>query len=95
MTIAHKAYQLALGNRLPAVLDGFTAEQRFFIGWAQVWKGKYRPELAAVLLKTDPHSPLEYRVNGVVANMPAFYHAFAIKPGDKLYLPPSERVKIW
>ena len=95
MTIAHKAYRLALGNRLPAVLDGFTAEQRFFIGWAQVWKGKYRPELAAVLLKTDPHSPLEYRVNGVVANIPAFYSAFAIKPGDKLYLPPSERVKIW
>ncbi|MGL4776831.1 MAG: M13-type metalloendopeptidase, partial [Aeromonas veronii] len=50
---------------------------------------------AAVLLKTDPHSPLEYRVNGVVVNMPAFYRAFAIKPGDKLYLPPSERVKIW
>jgi len=95
LTIAHKAYQLALGNRKSAVLDGFTAEQRFFIGWAQVWKGKYRPELAAVLLKTDPHSPLEYRVNGIVVNMPAFYRAFAIKPGDKLYLPPSERVKIW
>ena len=95
LTIAHKAYQLALGNRKSAMLDGFTAEQRFFIGWAQVWKGKYRPELAAVLLKTDPHSPLEYRVNGVVVNIPAFYSAFAIKPGDKLYLPPSERVKIW
>jgi putative endopeptidase len=95
LTIAHQAYQLALGNRQPLVLDGFTAEQRFFIGWAQVWKGKYRPEYAAILLKTDPHSPLEYRVNGVVANMPAFYRAFAIKPGDKLYLPASERVKIW
>ncbi len=95
LTIAHKAYQIATGSQRPPVLDGFSADQRFFIGWAQVWKGKYRPELTTVLLKTDPHSPMEYRVNGIVANMPEFYRAFAIKPGDKLYLPPSERVKIW
>ena len=77
------------------MLDGFTGEQRFFLGWAQVWKGMYRPELMQMLLSSDPHSPPEFRVNGVVPNIPAFYEAFNIKPGDKLYLDPAKRVKIW
>lgn len=77
------------------MLDGFTGEQRFFLGWAQVWKGMYRPELMQMLLASDPHSPPEYRVNGVVPNIPAFYEAFKIQPGDKLYLDPAKRVKIW
>ncbi|VFB11696.1 M13 family peptidase [Aeromonas salmonicida] len=95
LTIAHKAYLLSLKGEEAPVLDGFTGEQRFFLGWAQVWKGMYRPELMQMLLSSDPHSPPEYRVNGVVPNIPAFYEAFNIKPGDKLYLDPAKRVKIW
>lgn len=95
LTIAHKAYKLSLDGKEAPVLDGFTGEQRFFLGWAQVWKGMYRPELMQMLLRSDPHSPPEYRVNGVVPNIPAFYEAFNIQPGDKLYLPPEKRVKIW
>ncbi|WP_429156608.1 M13 family metallopeptidase [Aeromonas veronii] len=95
LTIAHKAYELSLDGKEAPVLDGFTGEQRFFLGWAQVWKGMYRPELMQMLLRSDPHSPPEYRVNGVVPNIPAFYEAFNIQPGDKLYLPPQKRVKIW
>ncbi|MEL3919546.1 M13 family metallopeptidase [Aeromonas enteropelogenes] len=95
LTIAHKAYELSLDGKEAPVLDGFTGEQRFFLGWAQVWKGMYRPELMQMLLRSDPHSPPEYRVNGVVPNIPAFYEAFNIQPGDKLYLPPEKRVKIW
>ncbi len=95
LTIAHKAYLLSLDGKEAPVLDGFTGEQRFFLGWAQVWKGVYRPELMQMLLASDPHSPPEYRVNGVVPNIPAFYEAFNIQPGDKLYLPPQKRVKIW
>ena len=95
LTIAHKAYLLSLDGKEAPVLDGFTGEQRFFLGWAQVWKGMYRPELMQMLLASDPHSPPEYRVNGVVPNIPAFYEAFKIQPGDKLYLDPAKRVKIW
>lgn len=95
LTIAHKAYQLSLDGKEAPALDGFTGEQRFFLGWAQVWKGMYRPELMQMLLRSDPHSPPEYRVNGVVPNVPAFYEAFNIQPEDKLYLPPKKRVKIW
>ncbi|KUE80119.1 peptidase M13 [Aeromonas schubertii] len=95
LTIAHKAYLLSLDGKGAPVIDGYSGEQRFFLGWAQVWKGKYRPELMQMLLRSDPHSPPEYRVNGVVPNIPAFYDAFNVKPGDKLYLPPEKRVKIW
>ncbi|MGL6351380.1 MAG: M13 family metallopeptidase [Aeromonas sp.] len=95
LTIAYKAYQLSLDGKAAPVLDGFTGEQRFFLGWAQVWKGMYRPELMQMLLRSDPHSPPEYRVNGVVPNIPAFYKAFNIQPTDKLYLSPDKRVKIW
>ncbi len=95
LTIAHKAYEISLAGKEAPVLDGFTGEQRFFLGWAQVWKGKYRPELMQMLLASDPHSPPEYRVNGVVPNIPAFYEAFNIDPQDKLYLAPAKRVKIW
>ena len=95
LTIAHKAYQLSLDGEEAPVIDGYTGDQRFFLGWAQVWKGKYRPELMQMLLRSDPHSPPEYRVNGVLPNIPAFYEAFNVQPGDKLYLSPEKRVKIW
>src|SRR3546814_13342639 len=73
-------------------MDGFTGDQRFFMGWAQVWRRKYTDANLLNRLKSDPHSPSEFRCNGVVANIPAFYSAFDVKEGDKMYLPPEQRV---
>jgi predicted metalloendopeptidase len=95
LTIAYKAYKLSLGNKPAPVIDGFTGDQRFFIGWAQVWARKYRDEELKRRINVDPHSPSEYRTNGVVRNMPEFIEAFNVKEGDGLYLPPEQRVKIW
>lgn len=93
LSIALKAYQL---THAPAPeIDGFTGEQRVFLGWAQAWRVKRRDELTERLVKTDPHSPAKFRVNGVVRNIDAFYSAFDVKPGDELYLPPEQRVRIW
>jgi len=99
LAVAFKAYELSLGLSLGGqpspVLDGFTGEQRFFMGWSQVWRRKYRDEELRVRLVTDPHSPSEYRANGIVSNIAEFYRVFDLKPGDKLYRPPAERVEIW
>ena len=95
LTIAYRAYIKSLNGKPSPVIDGFTGEQRFFLGWAQVWGRKYREAELRKRLVTDSHSPSEYRANGVVANMPEFYQAFDVKEGDKLYLPEAERVKIW
>jgi predicted metalloendopeptidase len=77
------------------VLDGFTGDQRFFIGWAQVWPRLYRDDELRKRLLTDPHSPSPYRVNGIVRNMPQFVEAFGVKEGDGLHLPPAQIVRIW
>jgi putative endopeptidase len=95
LTIAYKAYKLALKGSEAPVLDGRTGEQRFFIGWAQVWRAKYRDAELMRRLATDPHSPTEFRCNGVVRNLPEFYSAFGVKEGDKLWLPSDRRVRIW
>jgi len=95
VAVAYKAYRIALGGATPPVIDGFTGDQRFFLGFAQIWARKYRDDEMRKRLLTDPHSPAEYRCNGVVRNMPQFEAAFAVKPGDKLYLPPGEQVRIW
>ena len=95
LTIAYKAYQLSLNGQPAPVLDNLSGDQRFFIGWAQVWARKYRDEELNQRLVTDPHSPSEYRCNGIVRNMPEFYAAFGVKEGDALFLKPEERVKIW
>ncbi|MGB8995760.1 MAG: M13 family metallopeptidase [Pseudonocardiaceae bacterium] len=95
LTVAHRAYQLSLGGRPAAVMDGFTGDQRFFLGWAQVWRGKIRDEELRVELLSDPHSPDEYRANGVVSNLPEYYAAFGVKQGDKLFRDLNDRVKIW
>ena len=95
LAVAHKAYQLSLAGQPAPVLDGFTGEQRFYIGWAQVWARKYREDELRKRLLTDPHSPSEYRCNGIVRNMTDFQKAFDVKAGDKLYLPPDQVVKIW
>ncbi len=95
ITVAYNAYQLALNGKEAPVIDGFTGDQRFFIGWAQCFRGKYRDEEMRKRLVTDPHSPVEYRVNGVMKNVPGFYDAFEVKEGDGLFLAPGVRVKIW
>ncbi len=95
LAIAYKAYQLSLGGKPAPKLGGLTGEQRFFTGFAQVWRGKLRLQTMIVRLKTDPHSPAEFRTNGTLRNMPAFYPSFGVKPGDKMYLEPKDRVSIW
>jgi putative endopeptidase len=95
LTVARRAYELSLGGRPAAVLDGFTGEQRFFLGFAQVWRGKMRDQDLRAQLLSDPHSPNEFRANGVVSNLPEYYAAFGVKPGDKLFRAPDQRVKIW
>jgi putative endopeptidase len=93
--IALMAYQISLEGKEAPVMDGFTGEQRVFLGYAQAWRYKYREESLRTQIATDPHAPRMYRVNGVVRNVPAFYRAFDVREGDALYLPPAERVKIW
>ena len=95
LTMAYKAYKLSLGDKEAPVIDGYTGDQRFFLGWAQVWRRLYRDDELKRRLRTDPHSPSQYRVNGIVRNMPEWYAAFDVKEGDALYLPHKERVKIW
>lgn len=95
LTVAIRAYRLSLGGRPAPTLDGFTGEQRFFLGWAQAWRGKSRDEALRSQLLSDPHSPNSFRANGVVSNLPEYYTAFDVKEGDKLFRPPDQRVKIW
>jgi putative endopeptidase len=95
LAIAFKAYRASLGGRAAPVIDGLSGDQRFFFGFAQLRRGKARDEALLRQIKSDPHSPNEFRVNGVLRNHAAFYSTFDLKPGDKLYLPPQERVSIW
>jgi putative endopeptidase len=95
VTIAHKAYMISLKGNAPPAIDGFTGPQRFFLGWAQVWRGKYRDAALSRMLATNPHSPPEFRCNGVVRNLIEFYDAFGVKEGDKLWRPANDRVRIW
>ena len=95
LAVAYAAYQISLGGKPEATIDGLTGTQRFFHGWGQVWRTLIRDQRLKNQVMTDPHSPAEFRVNGSVRNMDAWYEAFGVKPGDKLYLPPEERVRIW
>ncbi|MCH8929303.1 MAG: hypothetical protein IIA98_00015 [Proteobacteria bacterium] len=95
LTMAYRAYKHSLGGKEAPVIDGFTGDQRFFLGWAQVWARKYREKELLRRLKVDPHSPSEYRVNGIVPNIPEFYAAFDVQEGDGMYLAEEDRVKIW
>lgn len=95
LSVAYAAYRISLGGNDAAIIDGMSGDQRFFAGWGQVWRRKYRePELRKRLL-TDPHSPSRYRANGIVSNIDAFYSAFQIKPDDPMYIAPENRVRIW
>jgi predicted metalloendopeptidase len=95
VAIAYKAYKLSLGGKPAPVIDGLTGDQRFFMGFGQVWRVKMRDQQVIVQVKTDPHSPGQFRANGTMMNQPAFYEAFGVKEGDKMYLAPKERVIIW
>ncbi|MGN6133624.1 MAG: M13-type metalloendopeptidase, partial [Aureliella sp.] len=95
LNFAYTAYQTSLGGKAAPVIEGLTGDQRFFLGWGQVWRRLYRePELRRRLLG-DPHSPSRYRVNGIVSNMDSFYQAFDVKPGEPMFIAPEQRVRIW
>ncbi len=93
--IAYQAYKISLDGKEAPVIDGLTGDQRFFLGWSQVWRGKARDEETKRLLTIDPHSPARFRANGAAVNVDAFYEAFDVKEGDGMWLPPEDRVKIW
>ena len=95
ISIGLLAYKMSLDGEEPPVIDGFTGIQRVFLGFAQVWRNKYRDEALRLQIATNPHAPSQYRANGAVRNVPEFYEAFEVAEGDALYLPPEERVKIW
>ncbi|WP_374656448.1 M13 family metallopeptidase [Phenylobacterium sp.] len=95
LLLALDAYHLSLKGQPAPVIDGLTGDQRVFLGWAQVWRGKYRDDRMRQQLVTDPHSPPKYRVQVPVKNIDAFYEAFGVKPGDPMYVAPADRVRIW
>jgi putative endopeptidase len=95
LLLALDAYHLSLDGKPAPVIDGMTGDQRVFLGWAQVWRGKYREDRMRQQLVTDPHSPPKYRVQVPIKNIDAFYEAFGVKSGDGMYIPPAERVRIW
>jgi putative endopeptidase len=95
LAIAYKAYRISLAGHEAPVIDGLTGDQRLYLGWVQVWRGKVREAEAIQRVKTDPHSPPAVRGTAPLRNQPGFYAAFGLKPGDKMYLAPNERVSIW
>jgi putative endopeptidase len=95
LTLGLEAYRASLHGKPAPVLGGLTGDQRVFLGWAQAWRGKSRDDFLRKMVVSDPHSPRMYRVNGVVRNIDAWYEAFGVKPGDKLYVAPADRVRIW
>jgi putative endopeptidase len=94
LTVAHDAYVASLGGTAPPVIEGTTGDQRFYLGWAQVWRRNYREANLRQRLLTDPHSPSEQRAN-IVRNLDPWYSAYDPKPGQALYLAPADRVRIW
>ncbi len=95
LAIAYKAYRLSLAGKKAPVIGGFTGDQRFFLGWVQVWRGKTREAEAIQRIKTDPHSPPAVRGIAPLENQPGFFTAFGVKPGDRMYRAPPQRVTIW
>ena len=95
LAMAYRAYRLSLGNRTAPIIDGFTGDQRFFLGWAQIWRTQEREAYLRQISLSSSYAPAPYRANGPVTHLAAFYEAFGVKPGDALYRAPAERVRIW
>jgi putative endopeptidase len=95
LSIAYEAFTKTKQFKEAKKIDGFTPQQRFFLSWAQIWRSNALPETQAQLILTDPHSPGMFRANGAVVNMDEWYTAFGVQPGDKLYIAPEKRIKIW
>jgi predicted metalloendopeptidase len=95
ITIAYRAYRMSLGGKPAPVVDGLSGDERFFMGWAQVWRGKMRDDAIRQQVLTNVHAPDMFRANGPLGNVPEFYTTFGVKPGDRLYIDPAKRVKIW
>ncbi len=95
LNAAYEAFKMTKQGQSDEMIDGFTPDQRFFLSWAQVWRGNILPETASQFILTDPHSPGEYRTIGAPVNMDAWYKAFNVQPGDKLYKKPEDRIRIW
>ncbi|HUP67597.1 MAG TPA: M13 family metallopeptidase, partial [Sphingomicrobium sp.] len=95
LTMGLEAYHASLKGRPAPVIDGFTGDQRVFLGWAQAWAGKMTPEAIRNMTTSDPHSYRKFRTNGVVRNIDGWYSSFGVKPGDGLYVAPDKRVRIW
>ncbi|HTI57896.1 M13 family metallopeptidase [Mucilaginibacter sp.] len=95
INIAYEAFKKTKEGQSNKKIDGFTPDQRFFLSWAQVWRGSQRPEAAAQRILTDPHSPEKYRCNAPISNVDAWYAAFNIQPGDKNYKKPEDRIRVW
>ena len=91
---AYEAYKASLGGKPAPVIDGFTGDQRFFLAYAQAWATKSRPEALRQIVLTNGHAPEQFRA-ATVRNIDAWYPAFDVQPGQKMYLPPDKRVKIW
>jgi len=95
LAIAYKAYRISLAGHEAPVIDGYSGDQRLYLGWVQVWRGKVREAETIQRIKADPHSPPAVRGTAPLRNQAGFYSAFGLKPGDKMYLPPDQRVNIW
>ncbi len=95
LNVAYEAFKMTPQGKSTATIDGFTPDQRFFLSWAQVWRGNILPQTEAQLIVTDPHSPGQYRTIGAPVNMDAWYNAFNVKEGDKLYKKPEDRIRMW
>jgi putative endopeptidase len=95
LNMAYEAYHISLKGQPAAVIDGLSGDQRFFLAYAQVWREKYRDGALRELVMSDVHSPAQFRVNGPLPNVDAWYAAFHVEPGDRLYIKPEDRVRIW
>jgi putative endopeptidase len=95
IAIAYDAFKLTKQGRDSTKIDGLTPDQRFFLGFAMSWREMNRAEFSRMLVNVDPHSPAEFRVNGPLSNFAPFYAAFGIKEGDKMYIKPEDRARIW
>lgn len=95
LQLAHRAYRRSLGGREAPVVDGLTGDQRFFLGWARIWRGQSRPDYLRYANETSPHAPFEFRANGAVVHLDAFHDAFGVAPGDRMHRAPGQRLRIW